>query len=64
VYDNKKERTDIIVDESDWHKVYTSIKLEEKWTDIIKEEAIDKRYQQSNKRWRGQISSRMKVIGK
>jgi cation diffusion facilitator CzcD-associated flavoprotein CzcO len=35
------------VDESDWYKVYTSIKLEEKWTDIIKE-AIDKRYQQSN----------------
>ena len=32
------------MDESDWHKVYTSIKLEEKWTDIIKEEAIDKRY--------------------
>jgi hypothetical protein len=44
VYDNKKERTDIIVDESDWHKVDTSIKLKEKWTDIIKEEAIDKRY--------------------
>ena len=44
MYDNKKERTDIIVDESDWRKVYTSIKLEEKWTDIIKEEAIDKRY--------------------
>jgi hypothetical protein len=64
VYDNKKERTDIVVDESDWQKVYMSIKLEEKWKDIIKEEAIDKRYQQSNTRWRGRISSRMKVIGK
>ena len=45
-------------------KVYMTIKLKETRTDIIKEEAIDKRYQQSNTRWRGRISSRMKVIGK